>query len=290
MGQVDLTKQVRVGEPVQKSHLLWSVPYDVSDAAGNAAVTVWRDVKVEEVDLAQVETKFRQEANQDRHAEIQAAVQKALEESERKHKAELQKKIRLAVEEERKRGKACPPCPPCSSKPADCEAVCQARAESCINHQDSTIVSIMLWMEQYLPLQIIPIVLLSVVALVGLNLLRHLLNFLFAPGMSTNYQTYVASEERERALQNSVTVFQSPTSTMGGMNGSLNSPLMQQQRPLTPGSSTSIFSPQQPQQRQASPAYSMGGGGGGGYEEDIYVSPDIITPRRRGNLPYGDRR
>ena len=47
-GKVDLSEHVVVGEPIKKGHLRWSVPYDVTDDAGNRATTVWRDVVVEE--------------------------------------------------------------------------------------------------------------------------------------------------------------------------------------------------------------------------------------------------
>ena len=33
-GRVDLSKKVVVGEPIQKSNLPWSVPYDVKDELG----------------------------------------------------------------------------------------------------------------------------------------------------------------------------------------------------------------------------------------------------------------
>ena len=61
-----------VGEPVQKSSIRWSVPYNVKDVAGSRAHTVWRDVVVEEVDLANVE------------AEIQKAIDQALTVDRRK--------------------------------------------------------------------------------------------------------------------------------------------------------------------------------------------------------------
>ena len=67
---MDLSRHVVVGEPVQKSSIRWSVPYNVKDAAGNRAHTVWRDVVVEEVDLANVEARVRQEVLQTRKAEL----------------------------------------------------------------------------------------------------------------------------------------------------------------------------------------------------------------------------
>ena len=81
---MDLSRHVVVGEPVQKSSIRWSVPYNVKDAAGNRAHTVWRDIFVEEVDLANVEARVRQEVLQTRKAEIQKAVDQALAEDRRK--------------------------------------------------------------------------------------------------------------------------------------------------------------------------------------------------------------
>ena len=85
MGDVDLTSRVVVGSLVEKSPLQWSVPYNVADAAGNHASTVWRDVVIEEVDIGDVEAKIRKEVMAAKDIAIQEAVLKAVAEERSKH-------------------------------------------------------------------------------------------------------------------------------------------------------------------------------------------------------------
>lgn len=287
-GKVDLSKKVRVGEPVQKSHLHWAVPYDVVDAAGNAAQTVWRDVIVDEVDLHQVETKFRREALHDRDAEIEAAVKKALLKREKHHLADVQVQVRKAVEEDRAKRQVpvstpgtCPACPKCSSGSSDtfderrCDAICKARMESCAIREESWVVQTMLWMEEYFPLPLIPYALFVALVLFGWMALRFVVAVVFAPSVVPNYRTYVASEERERAMQSSVTVYQSPgTGTLNSSNGMAQ---------------PSLFSPQpaqQPQRQQTTASPSVYASPASAAYEDIYASPEVITPRRRRRGDY----
>jgi len=74
-GIVDLTSQVKVGEPVQDSPFEWKIPYNVVDEAGNSAKTVWRTVIVEEVNLIDAESQIREEIV----AENKKALSDALE-------------------------------------------------------------------------------------------------------------------------------------------------------------------------------------------------------------------
>jgi hypothetical protein len=101
-GRVDLSRKVVVGKPVRKSPTRWSVPYDVKDEAGNAAVTVWRDIVVEEVDLADVEARIRKEVLHDKQREIDAAVSRA-----------LAKTTGGGGRRTVAQGQTCPACPPC---------------------------------------------------------------------------------------------------------------------------------------------------------------------------------
>ena len=104
-GIVDVTSRVVVGAPVEKSPLQWSVPYNVVDAAGNHAATVWRDVVVEEVDIGDLEDKVRSEVMAEKEKEIQEAVRKAVA-SERAAKGDRPTKSRSTNAE-------CPVCPNC---------------------------------------------------------------------------------------------------------------------------------------------------------------------------------
>uniref|UniRef100_A0A7S1VQV2 EGF-like calcium-binding domain-containing protein n=1 Tax=Grammatophora oceanica TaxID=210454 RepID=A0A7S1VQV2_9STRA len=117
VGIVNLTSLVAVGDPVQKSEFAWSVPYSVSDVAGNEAKRVWRDVVVEEVDLFDLESKVYADVFAEKEQEIARAVEKALED-ERKNrealdvvpvtsKARKPRKTTTASEQQ------CPACPLC---------------------------------------------------------------------------------------------------------------------------------------------------------------------------------
>ena len=310
-GRVDLATTVRVGEPVQQSKLHWVVPYDVSDAAGNAADRVWRDVIVEEVDLANMESKLRLEAMSDKENEIQVAVSKALEDSERRKSAEIQAEVQKAVDAERKKrggrdrrgGTSCPECPRCDCRgkfdESMCEAICAAQPDTgtCSLHEDSYVVSIMLWLEDFLPLQAIPIVVFTILVVFVLTSVRWFVNLVLWP--ATQPRMYIASDERERALQSSVTVIHSNSKPMNGPGLPPTTPTASDQlRTVHP----SIFSPQAGSfgspPAYLSPTQQSGGRSsvaapGSGYE-DIYASPDVITPSRRGEghfraSPYSQR-
>jgi hypothetical protein len=170
--------------------------------------------------------------------------------------------------------------------------------ESCAISEESFVVRMMLWLEDYLPFQLIPPILLMAVFAIGLMTLRWFFSLAYAP---SQYTTYIASEERERALQNSVTVYHSPRAAMNGQpsaSNTTNNPVGVVLPGMSSGGNPSMFSPQlspqfaqqgpvfaspnvyhPPQQRTmnavdtsttAAPVY-----------EDIYASPEVITPRRR---------
>jgi hypothetical protein len=298
LGRVELSDQVKVGEPVQKSALHWTVPYDVVDAAGNAAKTVWRDVMVEEVALANVETKFRNEAMQDKEAEIQVAVKAALEKSEREHKAEIQVQVKKALDRERRGGSqknTCPECPKCDCSgdfdASKCDSICKSKMESCAISEESFVMRTMLLMEDYLPFQLIPPILFMAAFAIVLMTIRWFFSVAFVP---SQYTTYVASDERERAMQNSVTVYHSPRTAMNGTPSASSS-----NNPVQPGSGNnpSLFSPQLSPQFAQGPVFTSPNPRSGhrtntnGVDstpvyEDIYASPEVITPRRRQQGDY----
>jgi hypothetical protein len=278
---VNLSDKVRIGEPVQKSSLHWVVSYDVTDESGNAATTAWRDIIVEEVDLASFQ----------RDTDVDAVVKKALLEKEKEHQLEMRRQVAKAIEEDRQKraGKAatsCPNCPKCDCAPgsvdaSSCESYCKNKVQTCtLNHyQDSALMQVMMWLEEYVPWQIVPLLVTSVVVVFGATLLRWMITFLLTP--STRPRTYIASDELERQLQSAATTLTSPNGyTVNG--NSYHQPLLQQQ--------------QQQQQQQFSqpqaPFFSPGFGSPptegrvpdvprtSGYD-DIYASPPLITPRKR---------
>ena len=211
-GRVDLSKKVKVGEPVQKSPLHWSVPYDVSDAAGNKAATVWRDVIVEEVDLEDVASKMRREFEKEKEAAIKKAVDVAL--VEERNKASSRSTSRRQTPK-------CPDCPKCNCPDsgggldeAACNAMCEARMESCAVNEQNRLIRIVLWLEGFLPASLAPAVLLVVAFVSFFMFFRFILSFFeeqrsYRPPYDTNPEY----------LQNHVTVYHPQPNGNSNMNG-----------------------------------------------------------------------
>lgn len=203
-GPVDLSQQVTVGEPIKKAALRWSVPYNVKDAAGNAAATVWRDVVVEEVELGDMEAKIREEMQQQQKSIIQKAVDKAVEEDRRKRERAVSSHDRKASI----KTVTCPDCPKCdcldNSKldEATCNANCDARIKQCAIGDKSYVIRAMLWLERMLPLSMVPIVLACAVTAVCFLMLRWTLTLIINP--QAFRRGYYDDVERERAMLNAV--------------------------------------------------------------------------------------
>lgn len=108
-GRVDLSRKVIVGEPIRKSATTWSVPYNVKDEAGNEAVTVYRDVVVEEVGLQDMQSKMLAD-----FAERETQLLQQIE--------DLKKRKGVT------RSDSCPTCPKCDCSghvnAASCRAFC----------------------------------------------------------------------------------------------------------------------------------------------------------------------
>lgn len=120
---MDVTSRVVVGAPVEKSPLQWSVPYNVVDAAGNQAATVWRDVVVEEVDIGNLEDKVRREVMAEKEKEIQEAVQKAIA-NERAARGDKSTKSRSSTD-----CPVCAKCKQCSGQVFDASKECSKYCE-----------------------------------------------------------------------------------------------------------------------------------------------------------------
>ena len=211
-GRVDLSKNVKVGDPVQKSALHWSVPYDVSDAAGNKAATVWRDVIVEEVELEDVASKMRREFEKEKEAAIRKAVDQAL----------LQERNQNARSGTmRSSHQKCPECPVCNCKEkgggldeATCMALCEARMESCAVNEQSWILRVMLWLEGFFPASLTPVLMGVMAFFAALLFLRFIISFFVE---QRSYQPpYNTNPEH---LQHHVTVYR-PTNVPS--NGNTN--------------------------------------------------------------------
>ena len=209
-GRVDLSKKVVVGDPVQKSGLHWSVPYDVTDAAGNKAATVWRDVIVEEVELDDVETRMRREFEKEKEAAVRKAVDQALADSQRRGSS-------------RRPGQKCPECPKCDCSRAGggfdeaaCMVMCRERMGSCAVDEQSWIVRLMVWLEGSVPASLAAAVLAVLFLFAFLLLVRFVISFFVE---QPPYQPpYDMNPEH---LQQHVTVYKSPPLNGNGsrMNG-----------------------------------------------------------------------
>ena len=290
-----MSRQVVVGEPIKKSTLLWSVPYNVQDQAGNAAVTVWRDVVVEEVALDDLETKIRADLQRARQVEIDRAVSRALEEDRRKREpAKARPSPELPVN-------SCPACTKCDCAnqfdPSLCDSICKEKVGACAMDEQSFVVKFLVWLEQFVPPSLIPS-LLGVLLLMTVWLcFRFLWNIVFRTRESSS--NWYANEERQRMMQNSVTYYQE-----NGAGGSALTPLPPRTSMsvggATPGGGagagagsggSSLFTPQS---AAFSPSPSGGHHNGSSaavvrhsvlFSADrgnIYASP-IITPSQRGD-------
>jgi hypothetical protein len=280
-GRVDLSREVTVGEPMKKSALRWSVPYNVKDEAGNAATTVWRDVVVEEVDLVDVEAKIREEVLQQQKAVVQKAVDRALDEDRRKRDREV------VNARDRKPSTACPDCPKCvcSGKldEAMCERVCEARITHCAIDNESFVVRAMLRLERIFPPSMVPIILSCAVVAITFLMLRWTLTLIFNP--QAFRRGYYDDVERERAMLNAVVYHHAGNAGGDGFSAALPPP----RASLSTGNGNGYFSPQSnyPVAPFGSPAGRdvLGQKPPGDDFADIYQSPSnsIITPSKRGD-------
>jgi hypothetical protein len=266
-GRVDLSKFVLVGDPIKKSSLRWSVPYNVKDAAGNAAKTVWRDVVVEEVDLSAVETKIREE-----FLEIQRAKDKASEEERKRRERNV------VNSRERRTSASCPDCPNCDStnkiNEAACQAICDARIKSCAIDDESIVIQFLIWLERWFPPSMVPIVLICNAFVIVLLILRWILTLIFNP--QAYQRRYYVDAERERALMNAVVYHHNVAGN--GFTPSFVSP-------QSTNNSNGHFSPQGKNAIDTVPLSAPTGQNQllrGEDFTDIYQSP-IITPSKRGD-------
>ena len=229
---VDLSDRVVVGEPVQKSKLEWSVPYNVKDDAGNAAETIWRTVLVEPVDLANVEDKIRAEIQREQDAVVQRAVEQALAEERRNNNSNNSNSRGSSLYASRRgtnnnnQAMNCPTCPPCNcdGKPsstgfdfAKCDEYCASKSfETCTMEHLGLLGSIMQFLELYLTRSMAyAFVLLGSILLFVLTL--HLILKLLM-GAFTNRTLGEDDAKRELAMQNSFKYYPNGTSeTTAGM-------------------------------------------------------------------------
>jgi hypothetical protein len=284
-GRTDLSKEVVVGEPVKKSPLHWSVPYNVQDKAGNAAATVWRDVHVEEVSLDELEAKVRDEMLAERRKDIDRAVSIALDEDRRKRS-----KTQPAHASD---ASACPKCD-CPKGGADfdssqCDEICKSRQGTCSRVDESHMTRLLLWLESFVPPNMAPGVLALVLIVALWEVLQVLWAVLFS-STSTRKSNWYANDERDRAMQSAVTyyhganedppTFLPPRTSMAVGGGAASSTTAPGEGLFSPrsGSSTSPFAPPGTNGVGAAAPHNPPSD-----FDSIYASSPIISPSARGD-------
>ena len=191
-GDVDLSDRVTVGEPIQKSRLHWSVPYNVKDDAGNEAVTVYRDIVVEEVDLTSVEKKIRDEVAKEYQQRTQRAIDSAVKEERKKWE-----QANVATNRNRRtttsNSKTCPACPPCDcpdtapATAASCTAYCENLSATCRLSDDSYFYALLFWVEDVFPLWVVPTFIFLILFAAGFYILMWLCGLIFNPRAYSTY-------------------------------------------------------------------------------------------------------
>jgi hypothetical protein len=310
-GDVDLSERVSVGDPVRKSHLHWVVPYNVKDAAGNEATTVYRDIIVQEVDLATAEKKIREEVTREQEQKTKQAIANALREEKRKWELEN------ASNRNRRSGNTassntCPACPICDcpeTAPADaasCSAFCDNLSASCKLSDENLVYSLLLWLEDVFPAWLVPMFVLTCLGAGVFFLLRWVLVLIFNPRSYTTYDystngnvndemlllTSGAQQRTEVGIHLRSTASETPaagsyrdpymappaaslSSAMNGGNSGMFSPGSQMGSPFPPKNSLNSFS--------MNPHTPVAGREEGLDKNSVYQSPPLITPSK-----YGD--
>ena len=282
-GKVDLSDRVVVGEPIQKSSLQWAIPYNVKDDAGNAATTVWRDVVVQEVDLASFETVIRAEVMRELEVTHEKALQKALRDEKLKWERDQANNNR----NRKPNSMTCPACPPCdcldvpATTKQSCSQFCDKVSKSCSLSDESFVYTLILSMESYLPPSIIPVVIVVAIVFMGWVVVRFCFSTVYNAKTYNRNNPYLgySFNNDDRILRTPQPLGLSPTpqyhqfpSTFEAKTGSHSSQPTPQRQPGF-ASPSGLESSGTPPNRPTEPVY----------DENIYMSPPIITPSKTGD-------
>jgi hypothetical protein len=195
-GKVDLSDRVTVGDPIQKSRLHWVVPYNVKDDAGNEATTVYRDVIVEEVGLADLEKKIREELigefQRKSKRDIEIAVGEARKNFQSENRAPTNGRNRRHYADSS--AKACPTCPPCvcsetdAANTASCSSHCTNISETCRRlSDDNYMYNLLFSLEDTFSPQLLSMAVLSFLVIGFLYVIQWMMTLIFNPKSYTNY-------------------------------------------------------------------------------------------------------
>ena len=284
-GKVDLTSRVVIGEAVQQGPLTWRVPYDVSDDAGNEATTVWRDVEIEEVDLAD----FKQAIS-------------AGERSRQKHEIDYAVKQALESERSRVEPRECPACK-CSTQEGaatsvtaneHCTKTCDeevalamassrkacAASESLPADREQShavVQEVLLFLETTMGFSAMMLLLVGCTVTTALYILHRMIVALFySTGANVRTYYYSEDEEQDKILMQNVSYYRSPTPSadrrQSASTGSQNGVT-----PTVPRPPRSSLSSAQRGSPYISPFRTSDG------SDNIYQSATPITPRN--NVP-----
>ena len=295
-GLIPLTSNVVIGDPIQRSPTVWSVPYDVVDEAGNSAETVWRDVHVEEVDIATLEATIRREMQEQMEAEKEEAVRKAAA-------AERKKKGTAAPSREMSAAKNTCECPPCTADVSTTNEASNEEDRYC--ESSSKVVQILMWLENFMTPSYAQTSLLIFVLFGTYLVLNVFWSTLLGPPSrrqrDADFDSH--SEERARAIQqgigflpNNQLSVSKPISDSGSIFEQERSQSTPSSTPRIPrtsvylngdnhrdsslnGTAQSFTSPYQNGHMQTiQPPPSAGS-----FADDFYNSPSKITPSKRGD-------
>jgi hypothetical protein len=277
-GNVDLSDRVVVGVPIQKGPMQWQVPYNVKDDAGNEAVTIWRDVTVQEVELSSFERLIREEVKREYEVKQQEAVDKAI----RTEKAKWNRENGSSNSYRRSSSAdSCPTCPQCDcpntpeTTKESCLSFCENVSKTCSFSDESFVYMVLFWLEESVGPSLLPGFLVVAIVIVVFSVLRFFLTAIYNPRtyQSQPYTGYSAMVDDSSVLRSPQPV----------SNGAVGPP----RQSMSLSGNGNVFSPPP---SFASPTYSLAVSGTPRtqpiepmYDESIYLRSPIITPSKTGD-------
>ena len=279
-GVTDLTSKIVVADPVKhpSKRNTWRVAYNVVDAAGNRADTVWRDVVVEELSYLELEEVLRKESETEKRKDIKKAVDAAL----KKERASCGKKVTDATNANKdKKNYRCPACVECVQEECNCEGdvgevlrdlqECRGGAQAAGAGGRGLGLDVVATLDQ-----IFPLLLLLIIGSSGLGLALLVLQRAKGLVSGGGGEGAIDREGRAAELAKSINTYHSPRH---------GTPMSNVGTPATPATPQSGQSGGRPY--GASPLFSSGGGVGGagagsGGGGSPYNTLSPITPMRSG--------
>ena len=266
------------------------MPYNVVDDAGNKAKTVYRTIRVEEIDLSGIERRIRDEILADKQREIDRAVAVAVEKERRKSPTDP------------RGAQKCSPCPECicpdkrnGLSDAQCKSICDERIKAeqgtCPNiERPQTLAKdtlhplvgeVFSFFESFLSASFVLTILLCTFAFFVLWLVRCIMNAAFSPRDAYYYTK--EDEERERAMLRAVSYYRSPGAVSAAVSST--TPSMPPRATMNGAAvGNGIFSPPENRMFRQREVFSPQNNADDG---SIYAGMSPITPARSNGTPVG---